>query len=277
MNNNETCIHDGVSPVSLLATLHSSQGGSGRHKCPTCAYEQGFILGSSGKWNSYDSFCKSLLDPESCIQGSVAPTNILEGLGENQGGTGRHKCTNCAFKQGFEVSLFKANLNNISLILVPTPIGVNLKNKQRTITPITIDFIEMENSNKQLGNLGEKFILENEIAHLNEHGKSELAKRVKHVSVDIGDGLGYDILSFDVDGNEKRIEVKTTRGDITRPFYITQNELAVSVNNSNNYFLYRLFDFDSMLNKGKYYVIKGNLTNSLTLDSILYVAFPKPN
>ena len=44
--NNETCIHGGVSPITLLSNLHHSQAGSGRHRCPTCAYEQGFILGS---------------------------------------------------------------------------------------------------------------------------------------------------------------------------------------------------------------------------------------
>ena len=54
MKNNETCIHGGVSPISLLAELHNSQAGSGRHRCPTCAYEQGFNLGSSGNWKSYE-------------------------------------------------------------------------------------------------------------------------------------------------------------------------------------------------------------------------------
>jgi hypothetical protein len=58
-------------------------------------------------------------------------------------------------------------------------------------------------------------------------------------------------------GNEKKIEVKTTRSDISRPFYLTRNELEVSSKNPENYYLYRLFDFDSNLNKGKYYVIAG--------------------
>jgi len=276
MNNNETCIHGGVSPISLLDSLHHSQAGSGRHRCPTCAYEQGFNFGSSKKWNSYDSFCKSLKDSETCQEGSIAPKNILANLGDNQGGTGRHKCTNCAFKQGFEVGLLESNINEISIELVATPKGVDQNKAPKKITPTTVDFIEKEIRNKQLGFLGELFILKNEIAYLNKQGKSDLAKRVDHVSVTIGDGLGYDILSFDLNGDEKKIEVKTTRGDITRPFYITRNEVDVSVSNSDNYYLYRLFDFDSKLNKGKYYEIKGNLTNSLTLDSLLFIAYPKP-
>lgn len=278
MKNNETCIHGGVSPVSLLDSLHHSQGGSGRHKCPTCAYEQGFLKGSSKEWKSYDSFCKAqrkLEDYEVCKEESLAPTSILISLGENQGGTGRHKCTNCAFKQGFEVGLLGTGTDEISIELVPAPNSKNQIKKQKLITPTLIDFIEREASNKQLGYLGELFILKNEVAYLNKQGKPKLAKRVKHVSVEVGDGLGYDILSFEVDGNEKRIEVKTTRGDITRPFYITRNEVDYSVNNPSDFYLYRVFDFDTKLNKGKCYVIKGNLANSLTLDSLLFIAFPK--
>jgi hypothetical protein len=44
MKNNETCIHGGVSPISLLAELHHSQAGSGRHRCPICAYDYGLLV-----------------------------------------------------------------------------------------------------------------------------------------------------------------------------------------------------------------------------------------
>jgi len=75
--NNETCIHGGVSPITLLSNLHHSQAGSGRHRCPTCAYEQGFNIGSTGNWKSYDEYCASLVDPEVCQNGAIAPTYIL--------------------------------------------------------------------------------------------------------------------------------------------------------------------------------------------------------
>lgn len=51
----------------------------------------------------------------------------------------------------------------------------------------------------------------------------------------------------------------------------------MAVNNSSEFYLYRVFDFDTKLNKGKYYVMKGNLTNTLTLEALQYIAFPKPN
>ena len=275
--NNETCIHGGVSPKSLLSDLHHSQAGSGRHRCPTCAYEQGFILGSSNNWKSYKEYCSNLTDAEKCQVGSIAPKSILSNLGDNQGGTGRHKCTNCAFKQGFEVGILEHGINSLIIELVPTPSFPTEKNNTKIVSPTSIDFIEKEIKNKHLGLLGELFILRSEVEFLKLNDKVELADKVQHVSVTIGDGLGYDILSFDLNGNEKRIEVKTTRSDITRPFYLTKNELEYSILNSDNYFLYRLFDFDSNLNKGKYYIIKGDLTNSVNLDSILFIAYPKPN
>lgn len=275
--NNETCIHGGISPVSLLESLHHSQGGSGRHRCPTCAFEEGFILGSSNKWKSYDEYSLSIIDPEKCPQGSIAPSIILKNLGENQGGAGRHKCTNCAFKQGFEVSILENNIDKIQLELVKAPSFNPTKNKRLFSPTKNLNFIEEELKNKRLGLLGELFILKSEIEFLKLNGKNDLAKKIQHVSVEIGDGLGFDILSYDLLGNEKRIEVKTTRSDISRHFYLTRNELEVSSKNPENYYLYRLFDFDSNLNKGKYYEITGDLIDSLTLEALVFIALPKSN
>lgn len=273
--NNEICIHGGVLPVGVLANLHHSQAGSGRHRCPTCAYEQGFLLGSSKKWKSYQEFSKTIIDAESCQIGIIAPTNVLRNLGDNQGGTGRHKCTNCAFKQGVDVGISEESADEIQLELTPTPTNIQLDFSGLETTGSKIDFIAKEIRNKQLGDLGELFILKNEIKILRNAGRDDLASRVIHVSKEQGDGIGYDILSFDLSGNEKRIEVKTTRGGETRPFYITKNEIKCSVKNEENYYLYRLFDFDTKSNRGKYYEIKGNLKNSLSLDSILFIAIPK--
>jgi hypothetical protein len=276
MKNNEICIHGGVSPISLLSDLHYSQAGSGRHRCPTCAYEQGFNLGSSGNWRTYEDYCITIKDSETCRNGAIAPTHILLNLDDNQGGTGRHKCTNCAFKQGFEVGVLENGIEDISIEVVSAPLPIQNKDNI-IISPSKIDFIEKEIKNKHLGYLGELFILKSEIKFLKSKGKNDLASKVKHVSIEIGDGLGYDILSYDLLGNEKLIEVKTTRGDISRPFYLTKNELEVSAKNTKNYYIYRLFDFDSNLNKGKYYLIIGDIAKSLTLDALVYIAFPKSN
>ena len=273
--NNETCIHGGISPVSLLENLHNSQAGSGRHRCPICAYEQGFTLGSTKQWGSYEEYCATLTDGEKCQMGSIAPTSILINLGENQGGTGRHKCTNCAFKQGFLDSINEDNINILKLELVPTPNHKILKSKKNNKAVKDFDLIKKEIENKQLGLLGELFIIEQEKQFLIKNGKENLSKLIEHSSKEIGDGLGYDIISYDLDGNKKYIEVKTTRSEINRPFYLTKNEIEFSKDNKEFYYLYRIFDFDANLHSGRYYQIKGDLNVELNLEPVLYIAIPK--
>ena len=273
--NNETCIHGGVAPVSLLKNLHDSQAGSGRHRCPTCAYEQGFILGSSKKWSTYTEYCRDLKEGEECQIGSIAPTSILKKLGINQGGSGRHKCTNCAFKEGFEVGILENKIDNIKFELFPAPQNIVTKPNRNFRAVKDVDFIKLEIANKRLGLLGELFVIQIERNHLIKNNRRDLADLIEHTSKEIGDGLGYDILSYTTKGDKKYIEVKTTRGEINRPFYLTKNEIEFSQKESNNYYLYRIFDFDTEKNVGKLYKVKGNIIDTLKLEPILYLAIPK--
>lgn len=51
------------------------------------------------------------------------------------------------------------------------------------------------------------------------------------------------MLSFELDGRERLIEVKTTAfGELT-PFFVSRNELARSYADAEQYQLYRVFDF----------------------------------
>jgi hypothetical protein len=58
-----------------------------------------------------------------------------------------------------------------------------------------------------------------------------------------GDGAGYDILSFDTDGGDRLIEVKTTNGWERTPFHISRNELAVAEKRRDDWQLVRLWNF----------------------------------
>jgi hypothetical protein len=78
---------------------------------------------------------------------------------------------------------------------------------------------------------------------LTQLGARQLADRIEHVSKSQGDGLGYDILSFDADGKERFIEVKTTAYAAETPFFVTPNEVSFSSYQSEQFYLYRLFDF----------------------------------
>ena len=80
--------------------------------------------------------------------------------------------------------------------------------------------------NRALGRAGEARALEHERAVLAGAGRHDLARAVRWVSEEEGDGAGYDIASFAPDGRTRLLEVKTTRGWDRTPFYISRNELA---------------------------------------------------
>ena len=58
-----------------------------------------------------------------------------------------------------------------------------------------------------------------------------------------GDSADYDILSFSRRGEERWLEVKTTNGPATTPFWITANERRVSEQRPDVFRLARLYDF----------------------------------
>ncbi len=107
-----------------------------------------------------------------------------------------------------------------------------------------IDFAERDAVNRQLGKLGEQFVLELEKHRLKAAGRDDLAQKMVWASRDIGDGLGFDILSFDEsDDSERMLEVKTTGLGKFFPFYVTGNEVRCSEDIPQQYQLVRVFDF----------------------------------
>lgn len=97
--------------------------------------------------------------------------------------------------------------------------------------------------NRALGEAGEERVLTHERATLLGAGRTDLAERVRWVSHVDGDGAGYDIRSFNPDGSERLIEVKTTNGWERTPFHITRNELAVAERHQEAWRLVRLWNF----------------------------------
>ena len=97
--------------------------------------------------------------------------------------------------------------------------------------------------NRALGAAGEELIYERERQLLISADRSDLAKKVRWVSREDGDGAGYDIRSYDPSGSERWIEVKTTRGGSTTPFDLTRNETEVAKERPDAFRLYRLHDF----------------------------------
>jgi hypothetical protein len=105
------------------------------------------------------------------------------------------------------------------------------------------DPVERDFRNRALGRAGEAMIFEFERHRLANSDRADLARKVRWISQEDGDGAGYDILSFDPSGAERLIEVKTTLGGSTTPFFITRNELGLSSERPEAFRLYRLHSF----------------------------------
>ncbi len=135
-----------------------------------------------------------------------------------------------------------------------------------------IDFLKLDAQNRKLGQLGEEFALELERRRLqDEEKRGDLAKKVRWVSVDEGDGLGYDIASFEGSGRPRLIEVKTTTAGKYLPFMLSRNELRVSQERADAYQLYRLYEFGP---KPQLYVLSGALDESCQLTPVQFKASP---
>lgn len=73
------------------------------------------------------------------------------------------------------------------------------------------DPAERDARNRALGKQGEELVFQHERSRLLAADRNDLAKKVEWTSEERGDGAGYDIRSFESDGKERLIEVKTTK------------------------------------------------------------------
>lgn len=105
------------------------------------------------------------------------------------------------------------------------------------------DVAGRDERNRALGRAGEERVMAHECATLRSAGRDDLARKVRWVSEEDGDGAGYDIASFTPDGQARLIEVKTTNGWERTPFHITPNELAVADERRTEWSLFRLWNF----------------------------------
>jgi len=131
------------------------------------------------------------------------------------------------------------------------------------------DYLAQEASNRSLGRAGELLVLELESRRLYVAGKKSLSDRVEHVAATRGDGLGYDVLSFEENGRERLIEVKTTAFGQFTPFYVSRNELSRSKTDAEQFHLYRLFDFRD---KPRLFDLPGAIPLHCRLEEVTYLA-----
>ncbi|WP_298829451.1 DUF3883 domain-containing protein [uncultured Piscinibacter sp.] len=139
----------------------------------------------------------------------------------------------------------------------------------RVRLPRKVDFASRDEVNRKLGRAGEEWVIDFEHKRLVDARLGELFERLEWVSDRLGDGAGYDILSYDAPSQPRYIEVKTTNGTHASSFIISRNELEFSKEAGEAFFLYRVFQFRQ---SPALYMLRGDVSRQLNLEPIDYRA-----
>jgi hypothetical protein len=140
----------------------------------------------------------------------------------------------------FKTKEFEIEYTKPQIVKTPRVVENKTPLEHRFRTARKINWEGLFQEKMKTGLKGEEIIFQMEKDYLQSIGKYTLASSVNHVSVEQGDGLGYDILSFFSDGRKKYIEVKTTSQSITSSYNISRNELSFLKENPEQSFIYRL-------------------------------------
>jgi len=164
-------------------------------------------------------------------------------------------------------------IDDLSKVLVEPPkLATEVKESNPrpyySSSPKKRDYIEREARNISLGMAGEEFVLNFEHFRLHKLGQKKLAEKVEHASATKGDGLGYDVLSFDADGRERYIEVKTTAFSKETPFFISRGEVQFAKDHKEQFHLYRLFEFRK---DPKLFDLRGAVESHCLVNPISYI------
>lgn len=139
----------------------------------------------------------------------------------------------------------------------------------RPARTLKVNYLEREARNRTLGVAGEEFVLSFERARLIHGGRENLAAKIEHVSRTEGDGLGFDIWSYETSGADRLIEVKTTKYGQDTPFFVSRNEVDMSQAKAGVYHLYRVFDFRK---SPRLFTLPGALSSTCELRAASYLA-----
>lgn len=165
-------------------------------------------------------------------------------------------------------------LNDDAVFVAPPPV----EDLDKTLTPAVrrlvgkFDPAERDARNRQLGKAGEKFVMTFERARLRRAGREDLASSVRWVSDSDGDGYGYDVRSYEADGQERLLEVKTTCGHERTAFWLTKREVDVAAERSDKYRIRRVFHFR---NHAQMFEIAPPLDGALLMTPTTYFAEPR--
>lgn len=136
------------------------------------------------------------------------------------------------FKNEIDILKGKKELSNIEVEFITDQTIIDRVVQESTRAHRTPNFEEINRKKSAVGMNGELFVLEYE-----KSNNKKYARRIKRIGDD--PSFGYDILSYDAEGNEKHIEVKTcSSGNLEKiDFFISSNEYS-KLQNDPLYVLY---------------------------------------
>jgi hypothetical protein len=127
---------------------------------------------------------------------------------------------------------------------LPSPASKKIPERLRRLV-LKFDPVERDHLNRSLGKAGEAFVVDLERHRLKGGNRADLARKVRWTAAEDGDGAGYDISSFNLEGAPRLIEVKTTNGSARTPFFITRNEFSIASEIPTQWQIYRVHLFAS--------------------------------
>lgn len=161
--------------------------------------------------------------------------------------------------------------NELELTNQPNEGVTEIPKRNRKFTGSNPDYAANAKEQKELGDAGEELVKEREKKYLISKGRFKEAELVEIVL----DGNGYDIMSFNEKGEKIFIEVKTTAGKASIPFFLSENEMTFMQKNKVNYYIYRVYNYNEEKNAGRFFILKNDIEDKIFKEPINYRVYLK--
>ena len=249
-------------PESISTTVHASKFWNVFTRLQS-DYDFTFSENHNLNWYYANELITSWLDNQLSAELSSITTNILE----------QHIWRNIFVWVLYEEREFLENINPNSLKKTQKPKDgiTEIPKSKRNFKGVDVDFQSQTKEQKDLGDDGEELVKQFEIDYLKNKGLIIEASKVEIMK----DGVGYDIISFNADGSEKYIEVKTTTGDKLTPFFLSDNEFDFMKQNVGKYSIYRVYKYNVDYNFAEFYEIINEIESQLIMKPTNYKVFLK--
>lgn len=182
----------------------------------------------------------------------------------------------------FEGNVFEAAeilSENVVMSKVSTPTRKNRKSIVKTSStpkrPVIRDFAKEADMSLRIGKLGEQLALVYERRKMYELGVTDVEDKVFLTAEhpDYGNAYPCDLISIDpITGEKIFIEIKATKRGVDSAFYISKEELAFSLENQDNYRLYRIYNVLNNESGPEFYETEGYVGDNFSLIADRFIA-----